>query len=773
MSSKDLEENKKKSTTENNEILAPELKDIAIENVVAPPTTDEVAPNGEQIPQDEIEKEDDKGEETQQTAESEANDDTEEATEEKIEIDKTEVLDNPETTEENIVTDENGEESQGNDEIIVENIVTDEIGEKSEKVNASEEEGQGNDETIQEGKEKNELIESAPKPKKENGFKRFLKKYKIAVIISAIILLLAGAITTTILVINAPKLFIKTATDFTKETGKKEVFVLKKDITIDGNLIITEDLNFNLNNKTLTVNGTLKITLDDANTNIVEVGTQKGFFKKKPFESGGKIVADKVEIVAKGITLNVYSQMTFSGSINVNKLNVNEKLVINTDESLALQATNAKINKDVAGTIDLVLSNLTLAEGAAIDKINADNNSIATIYGTIKTSLNGGKEISLLGNASCPIINGATDLYIQQETVTLGEATSYMNFFVVKQLEKPSQLNIEQFDTTFIAVASAVNGADIYIFIIKDETGVLDTIESPTEQCDITDLIKAPKSYKVSVSVKGENARLKLASTELEIDYNYNIKLSNPQITISETENDKIVITFPSIPFAKVYKLNINGKERSIDAQDVQSTLIDITDDVQNVGSYYIKVAASYPGNSSFTDSDIVMISYITYQKFEQPALSVDRVGDTVVASWEAVANCKNYILRVNGIGYMTTSTSKSFAAELINDETTFVVYAQGIGYYETSDSDTVIYSFAQLDPPTNLSLFDDGTTLAITADAVNNATDYVLYKNGIELETNTIPSFEISDYTDGDVFKIKATAPYYKSASSEATYIE
>lgn len=619
--------------------------------------------------------------------------------------------------------------------------------------------------------EEAEEVEDKPKeikPKKDNVFKKFFKKYKIAVIISAIVLLIAIGVTTTVLIVNAPKMFIRTAADFEKQVGKKETFLLKKDITVDGDLVITNDLNFNLNNKTLTINGTLKITLDDANTNTIEVGTQKGFFKKQDFTNGGKVVAKKVEIVAKGITLNIYSPMSLSGNISVNTLTFNEKITIDNDSSLMLRATNATINNDITGTIDLVLSNLNLSEGASIDKINADKNSTAKIYGDINNSINGGKEISLLGKATCPIVKGAIELYLEQETVSLDDAIDITTIYVVTQLAQPNQLNIEQVGTTFLAVASKVNGADQYVFTIKDGNETIVTIDSPNNECDITKHITAPQSYKISVKAIGEDIKTKLPSSELEIQYDYNIKLANPQLTIEETENNNIIISFPSIPFAKVYKVNINGTEKSVDASEATTTIIDVTEDVATAGAYYIKIIASYPGNASFTDSNVVMESYVTKIKFTQPIVTVEKIGNNISVSWETVPNCKNYILKVNNLEYITTSTSKTFALQDIEDETSFTVFAQGIGFYTSSETTSALYSYTQLDKPQNIIITNKDTSIIISADLVNNATGYILYKNGKKAGEAAVQSFEVSEYSDGDIFKIEATAPYYKSASSE-----
>ena len=318
----------------------------------------------------------------------------------------------------------------------------------------------------------------------------FLKKYKLPLIIAAAAILVGLAIMTTVLIINAPKIFVKSAEDFLKDTAKKEIYVLRDNITVNGDLELTDDLDIDLNKNTLTVNGTLKITLPDDKAATINIGT----VKKKAFVAGGRIIADDIEVVARNTTLNIYSDAKLSGNINVKKLNLNAKLEIAETEALTLSNAEADINADISGTLNLNAATLTLRENAVMDQITADSSSSAIIYGKINTAITGGNEITLLGQASCPLVKDVQNLYYQQQTASIGKVENAGQINIVEKLAAPKQLNIEQSGKSFKCIAALVNNADKYIFTIKDNGGgIIKTIESAST---------SPTSPNISTNLK-------------------------------------------------------------------------------------------------------------------------------------------------------------------------------------------------------------------------------------------------------------------------------
>lgn len=620
------------------------------------------------------------------------------------------------------------------------------------------------DTSEQEIKEKDD---SAKKDKTPGGFKRFLNKYRLPLIIAAAVILIAAAIVTTIAIINAPKIMVRSAEDFLEDTAKKEVYILKKDITFDGDLDLKDDLDINLNNKTLTINGALKLTLPDNLESTINIGT----YKKKVYIAGGEIKADSIIIIGKKLTLNVYSPISSEGSINVKELTIYEKINITDNKMLELISTNAKIKKEAAGTLKLSTASLILEKDASITKVVADEFSNATIKGSITESLTGGNEISFLGNSSCPEVKNTKTLYYQQETATINNSINIENIFIVNQLARPSELNIERIGTTFKCVASKVNNADLYIFTIKDSNGVIATIPSETNEADITQYIDQPKNYKISVKASSANTKINLESPELEVPYAYSIKLANPVLSIAETNDNKIILSFASIDFATIYKITINQTGIEKEATEAENMNVDLTEYMATPNSYSIKVTASYPDNSSFADSDSVMISYVKTERLAKPSITIEKTDNTVVVNWEVVPNADNYILSDGQKFIMTKSRTFSFAVEEVADNTIFTLYAQGKGFYTTSESSEMTYEYSQLAPlgalETNI---NEQLLLTISVDTVANASQYVLYKNGQQLTTSATPSFTVETFLPGDTFRIEAKADYYRSSYSEVT---
>lgn len=632
------------------------------------------------------------------------------------------------------------------------------------------EESQEKKEDKEEKKEEAEEKEDTEKEKKPNKFVLFLKKYKLAVIIAAAVILVAAAIVTTITIVNAPKIFVRSAEDFLEDTAKKEIYILKKDITVDGDLILDDDLDIDLNNKTLTVNGNLKLNLNDNANSTINIGT----LKKKEYVSGGKIVASSIDISAKSANINLYSTLYTNGIIRAKKLNIYENITVTDNGILEMRSTNIVAQSSIIGNISLFTSDFELYKDTTVNAIVSDAFSNAVIYGEIINSLTGGNEVSILGNASCPEVNNAKSLYYQQDTATIDNAINIANIYIVNKLETPAQLNIEQTGTTFKCIAAEVNNADLYIFTIRDDEELIAEIESTTNQTDITQYIAEPKNYKISVRASSANPRINIPSEELQIDYNYLIKLESPTLTITKTDEDNIVLSFPSINFATVYILDINGEIIEKTATENQTTNIDLTEDMEKAGSYYIKVTASFPTNSSFTDSDTVMISYLNTIKLDTPEFTLEKSGDNIILNWQKVNNADNYILSYGEEEgkIMTKNNSVTFSAENIEDNTVFSLYAQGQGFYQTSEVANVTFEYEQLDQPQTPDYSVDENVLTITTDQVASAELYTLYINGQEIATSSSPEFTLEEYEDGDKIKIEVSAQYYRNAVSEEAII-
>ncbi len=641
-----------------------------------------------------------------------------------------------------------------------------EVPPKSDVARATNTDKPKTDTPIKKGKAKD-------KSDKKSKIQELISKYKLPLIIILAVILVAAVITTTVLVVNAPKVFVRGAEDFIlKENSKKKIYILKKDITIDGDLELKNDLDINLNKKTLTVNGTFKLTLDDSKTSTINIGT----LKKKNYINGGKIIADSIDISAGNISLNVFSPLFTNGTIKVKDLSLHEKLEIPDNTFLEISSADIAVKKEVKGTLKLFTSNLDLFENASIDCIIADEYSNAQIYGDIIDSIIGGNEISILQNANCPHITNAKELYYQSQTATVENADNIGTIHIVRQLSTPSQINIEKEGNSFYCISSQVLNADLYIFTIKDGNELIKELESESNKIDITAYIKHPKTYTISAQASSTNKRINIPSDKKEIEYKYSIKLDSPILDITETSEKKIILSFPSIDFATIYRIDINGEvTKELEATDKDYMSMDLTNDIVDIGAYYIKVSASNPSNAAFSDSDTVMTSYLKTIKLDTPIVSISDSGNNIVLSWEKVDDASNYIIRnsENDVAIMTTHTSYVFSKNDMGDGTIFTLYAQGKDYYITSEEVSITFEYPQLGVPTTPQYEIIDNNLVITTDKVTNATNYVLFVNGDRVAQSSTPKFTVADYENGDTIKIKAETKYYRSATSAEVTIE
>ncbi|MDD4316051.1 MAG: hypothetical protein PHC84_02695 [Clostridia bacterium] len=680
----------------------------------------------------------------------------------------TEVADNPDDT----LSEAPQEEVQNLDEALPE-VQEDEARQDVDGTDTEEPSSEEENEEESQQDEPDTAFEEIPreeppaKKAKKNSFHKFLKKFRLPLIIAAAALLVAAAITTTILILNAPKFFVREATDFVEAPNKRQVvYVLKDDITVDGDLVLNNGLDIDLNGHTLTINGAFKRAVDsEAEMNI-------GTLKKKQYIAEGKLVAGSVNITAASGVMNIYCPSEISGAIRIKQLNLFENATVSQSKKLSFTGTSIAAHKEIKGEVQLTAtSSLELKAAASLDILSADATSSAIIYGKINDKISGGGEISLLGSAICPNISNVTNLYLQQATVTLGTAVNIENVFVVTQLDKPAELNVERTGATFKCVAAKVNGADIYVFTIKDGDRLIAAIPSATNVCDISAHITQPKTYTISVKASSSNPRINLPSEELVINYNYSIKLESPVLSVAPGEGGKIMLSFPKVNFATVYKISINGEQLSVDAPDIAAVSVDITNYVSAAGTYTIKVTASYPGNASFIESDTVMISYVTVITLDAPEITIERVGDKLNVGWQAVPNAKNYVIS-SGAGYTVTSaTGISLNIADIADNTTFSLYAQGIGYYNNSATATKVYQFTQLVLVSQPEYTLIGDVLSVSMPEVAGAESYTLIINGEEAETSANPEFSVTA-SAGDTFSIVAAAAYCRPVSSNTITI-
>lgn len=615
--------------------------------------------------------------------------------------------------------------------------------------------------------------------KKENKLWSFIKKNKLIFIIVGIVLILGIAATTTVLIVNRHKIFVNDITDFEKSIKNKEIYILQKDIEIED--LDLQGLSIDLNNHTLKINGTFFIDTDEQKT--INIGT----LKKKEYTSQGKLIVKKADISAADGIINIYSPLTISGDVQAKKFIAFSDITIPENGKIRFYSTTANINKNASGKLELSTSTLFTTKDTTIKELSLDSFSSATIYGVIEIQVDGGKEINFLGNSYCPIVKNVENLYIQQESSDITENINIKNIYFVSQLASPAEINVEQQGNKFICNISEVKNCNLYLLTIKNGDNILASLNSTENETinkfDITEYINNPKEYQITAIASSSLPKIFLPSEPKTISYTYTIKLDSPVLSIDDSNPDTIVLSFPKITFAEKYKIEINGNTVEKDATENDTEIFDITQYVNNVGSYSIKVIAKNPNNSSFIDSDMILISYIRTEVLTAPLfentdnIKLEKIGNNIKVQWTKVANAKYYVVEISGNENKIISTSTSVLLPLndIASGTEISVYAQGIGYYNSSSISKKSYVYDTLEQPSTPGYeFDTANNLKISSVSVQNAETYTLYKNGEEFETSEIPSFSIAqgNYANGDSFYIIAGADFYLPSTSDTIII-
>ncbi len=296
------------------------------------------------------------------------------------------VTDNEEVTsdnEEEVADNENNDYQDGLDEqkvIVGDDIFVDDSQNDEEnpaKIDPNEESKEDNGEENSKTKDNNKSKNKVGKSSKNK------KLITILISVAVLAVLILVSVLTPILVINAPKVLISSAEDFSKPVkDKKELYYLQKDVTVEGDL--TLGLNVDLNKKTLIVNGTL--TLESPKGDEMTLGVKNG----KTYDIGGKIQAKKVVVknaakvsILTNVTtdefeINSVAQGVVNGGLHTNKaFNVKSSKV--TFDSLefgeqitTLNAINSDIVLNKEARINLELQNTKVRAISNVGNCNLD-----------------------------------------------------------------------------------------------------------------------------------------------------------------------------------------------------------------------------------------------------------------------------------------------------------------------------------------------------------------------------------------------------------------
>jgi hypothetical protein len=696
-------------------------------------------------------------------------------------------------------------------------------GEKAEE-KAEEAENEAGDEGV---KDKDALIKPQEKAEaKPSKFALMLKKYKLPLIIAAAAVVVALAVVITLLITNRYLVSVSSAEDFSKDTEGKTTYVIKDDVTVDGDLVIPHGMNIDLNKYTLTVKGKLSYGADAGDAEIF-IGDKKS----KIFTDYGALNAGTVEILSPKCKVIFYAPVTANGVFNVKTLVFENTYTTQSGGSLDIDAESVTFNKavnikgaadincgaltvakefDVASKLNITSADLSLnglisatevnisgaEEGSVISagvsggplniingvielggesvfvRINADNASVITIGGRITESLTGGLTVTFIDGSACPLVTGTITLNIYEnaeidEIMYIGT----VNFYT--RLEAPKDITVSQQGNSIICYVAAVNGADKYVLIIDD----VELAPSATNEIDITSHINRPGGHTIKVKAVSDSELL-LDSAFTSINYVYNIKLSTPDISIDTSEG--YVIIFDSVPFATKYVYTINGEAADFTGFEAgESVEIDITDKLSDAGVYVIKVKAYGENEEAYKPSETAVKSVIINKSLDAVtkdggAITIVRDGTDLTIDWDAADNAIYYMVYAGDDLLATTkNTSYAFTLGMYGDNTEFKVITKAHGYYLDSVPASVTYEYDTLEAPVINAAVSNGN-ISISWNAVENAEAYQVYLNDVKVGD---PVTELS-YTAAHTvaaageYTVQAIAEYFRPGISAAKTI-
>ncbi len=248
--------------------------------------------------------------------------------------------------------------------------------------------------------------------------------------------------------------------------------------------------------------------------------------------------------------------------------------------------------------------------------------------------------------------------------------------------------------------------------------------------------------YKIKALSADENHSSSKFSNEVIYTVQGKTQLTAPQLSLDEATK---TISWPAVENADGYEVYEDGK--LVSSQTETSYTIAHTE----TGTYKYKVKATST-NSDFIASELSgeEILYITEQ-LATPEITLDEETKTI--SWTAVEHADDYAIYEDGYVLYQSWNGTSYEIEqTIVGVHTYCVMAKSNNYvYLNSEkSDVVSYEVkpTMLETPSGLELSADKRI--ITWDEVKGAGSYIIFEDGLRVETTPDPTYMISQETPG-----------------------
>ena len=649
--------------------------------------------------------------------------------------------------------------------------------------------------------------DNTPIGKKPSKIGAFIKKNKPAVIITCIALVLVIAALTVFLVLTKGQVVIRNAEDFSTELKDSDTrYVLKDDVTVNGDLTILQGMNLDLNDHVLIVNGTLTYDGVPADKKVIigDITRKDGIF------ANSRLEAEDIIFNANSAELVIYSPIISNMHFTAIKITSKADLTALNDGEIILQASTSLIIEDnitipgtTAGICTLSGTTVEISEEIVLPTVGSSLNinctttkitakltaNTITIIGTSEISadvtaatLSTTGTIVAEGTFDCDMIitNATLDLtdnrYLSILNGTFSKDLSLINANILLQGNVQGVVNLDDLSTLKLegTVDSSIIGA---LAAVDASTSGAKVVLKETASCGVLLNVELVEVYDGAVFTDIENA----ATVNF---YHY---LSTPSDVTVVQEGNKIMCYVANTINAENYVIYIDGEE----AITSPNSNIDITALIVEPKQYTIdaKITNSDP---LFLDSELVSTDYTYAITLATPQITLNTNGNEYKIEFANIPFATKYKYTINNEDYEYDSFTAEDAAisiditEEIVTAGSYVVKVKSYGSdnetYKPSEVSTLSFkvnialstpTLAEL--PLDIVLADN--TLTVDWDAVPNAKYYQLVidtdpANTI-YTTNTIYQCTLGDITDNSTIQVYAnTNGYYdQSAPSIVNY--
>ena len=487
--------------------------------------------------------------------------------------------------------------------------------------------------------------EKPKKEKKKRNFGAFFKKHLLLFIILIAVVLIAGGLTAGHFIATYHVSFIRSEEDLTKALAKKQVttLVLKKNVTVSGDLTLKKTVDLDLNEYKLTVKGDLTMPL--------EKDASIGYKKSGKYQCGGKIVA--ASFTATG-TKNLY----FYADLET--------------EKATITATKLKVKGNFKGenaTFTLQAAEITFC-GNAQGAIDLSNEAKLTMNGNAD-SIKGGSTVTLKSGA-VDTVKDADVLYLY-EKAAVKKIVNVENFYRVTRLSAPAKITVLPENGDYKCYVSEVIGATHITYSLNGKEKVKVAVGEGATVFTLSSSDLTPGKQTLVIQAIAEDDPCYLDSPEKTYKFEFSAKLDTPTLSVKQ-QGDTFRLTIAKVKHADQYRYTVDGKAQTVKAEDGEVEV-----ELTSEGGVHVVEVTAQSNNKYFSDSNAAMTGYVVYLTLEKPTVSVQKQEEEVTFAWEKITGATSYLVTYGEDKIYTTELSLVLPYAT---DASFTIKAIGGGYY-------------------------------------------------------------------------------------------